>query len=239
VSNGYYRNVLLGSNTRDEAFVHDTVGSGWENEFGSRPCVFPSSRKWISMYAYVNTSSRPFSRLPSCSKGARCISRVYWTSRFTVRDRRSGRNGTRVSEDVSRHKRVRVIIERAAPHSARFGDPLAVDNAYSLLTYIVVDARSRPRDLFSMHRNIRSTDFARPRNTGKSYAARNNNNGAVRSHLGPRQKSRYYRFPLFAAQRLFVTIERDDWIKRRHYWLKFWKSIPTCNSARARCIRAD
>jgi len=76
-----------------------------------------------------------------------------------MRDQKSGEGQC---PKTSRYKRIRVIIDRAAPHSARFGDPLAVDNAYSLLTYIVVDARSRPRDLFSMYRNIRSADFARP-----------------------------------------------------------------------------
>lgn len=55
------------------------------------------------------------------------------------------RDGTRVdAEDVATRQRVHVIIDRAAPHTARFGDPLAVDNAYSLLTYIVIGARSRP-----------------------------------------------------------------------------------------------
>lgn len=80
--------------------------------------------------------------------------------------------------------RVRIIIDRA-PHRARswFGDPLTVDNAYSLLTYIVADPL-RPYELFSMYTgHIRSSGFARPRNTGKTE--RDNNRRGFRGMRGP------------------------------------------------------
>lgn len=49
--------------------------------------------------------------------------------------------------------RERVIIEPSSDGAAaRFGDPLTVDNAYSLLTYIV-RARSSVRSRFPMHRS--------------------------------------------------------------------------------------
>lgn len=90
-----------------------------------------------------------------------------------------------------RGNRTRVFIDgaaaaplRSAPHSVRFGDPLAVDNAYSLLTYIVIDARSRPRDLFSMHRNIRSTDFAPPAAPGEIPENRAARRGAKQYERG-------------------------------------------------------
>lgn len=121
--------------------------------------VFPSPRHRLPSPTSILSGSK------TCFASARCIEMsrgvaIHDDRRGHAGIRARGGNGTRVPE--RRRVRVRVIIDRAAPHSARFGDPLAVDNAYSLLTYIVIDARSRPRDLFSMHRNIRSTDFAPP-----------------------------------------------------------------------------
>lgn len=60
--------------------------------------------------------------------------------------------------------RERVIIEpNGGEAAARFGDPLTVDNAYSLLTYIV-RARSSVRSRFPIHRSTSDhllADFAR------------------------------------------------------------------------------